>query len=87
MTGFIYFPLSKGERNTQSIAEVKRETENDVADVRIRQLRAWDAVNKMRMTLTEVKSDQRLIQKDVENVLVILRGRISPRAYRIPREE
>lgn len=87
MSSLIYFPLSAGNRNTVAIDTLGDDTESDVADVRTRQLRAWDAVNKMRIEITEVKSDQRLIKKDVENILVILRGRIPPRAYRTPRED
>lgn len=89
----IYFPVKQGDDNTRDIIEIQKdvldveeETESDIQDVRIRMNRAWDAVNEIRNSLTEVKSDQRLIKKDVEIILAILRRDNGSRAYRNPRE-
>ncbi len=80
---WIYFPLSGGDTNTRNVQVL----EEKLGDVRVEKVRVWNAVNMMRNAVAEVKTNQRLIQKDVENILVILRGRVPPRAYRNPREE
>jgi len=85
--GRVYFSLSKGEANSIAIIDLEEDTDDDITAIVSRQMRAWTIINKMRESLSEVKTGQRLIQKDVENILVILRGSSSPRAYRTPRED
>ncbi len=94
LAGRHFYPIDKGqenkneiEKNEIKIMRVEIGVRDDVDDVRNRQTRSWKSISDMRKDISSMNGAQISIKKDVENILLILRGTNPGRAYRSPREE